>query len=130
MLRSAISRRLKAVLDRRYVIADDLPQSRASLAEQIDSFSQSAGQLQDELARVTERLNRIEERVSEIRDLAARGAAFTDNEDPHELRKRLFAAYRLANEDAVAIERLHQKDIILRRDLDALSASFSVESGP
>jgi hypothetical protein len=103
-IRGTFADRLKAVLDRRYIRRDEI-----DLVE-ISALRKKVETLEQDIASCMERL-----------EMATAGGDFVSGEDPHELRKRLFAAYRLANECAISVERLLQADLILRRDLDAIS---------
>lgn len=108
-----LAERVRLVLDRRYVRLESglYPAVQDELAD-----------VRRALTSLSDRLELLEAAVTKGEKQAAKGANFVSAEDPHELRKRIFTAYRLANESAQAIERLLQADIILRRDLDALSS--------
>jgi hypothetical protein len=43
---------------------------------------------------------------------------FVAEESPHELRKRLFDAHRLACEGALAIEQLLQQEVLIKQEID------------
>jgi hypothetical protein len=99
-LRSRLSKRTKAMLDRRYARNDQIVELAVRLLE-----------------------GRVTQLEDQIRGLVARvsaGDAFVGSGDPHEMRKTLFNASRMADECSRAIEHLLQADIILRRDLDSI----------
>lgn len=113
----SLTGRLKAVLDRRYVQLDQMQshlvkirESQQSLTETLDSLAQRIESLEKTMSSVQTELIQ-----------AKAGSDFVASENPHELRKKLFAAHRLANECATSIERLLQADLLIRRDLDAMS---------
>ncbi|MGB7860949.1 MAG: hypothetical protein WBM90_10670 [Acidimicrobiia bacterium] len=115
-IRNMISDRVKQALDRRYVPRDQMASTvhmEARLRVQGDNMTLAR------MSSLEERLDRLEDLYSEVRV----GADFIHHEDPHDLRKRLFTAHRLANECAIAIEMLLQADILHQRDLDELAAS-------
>lgn len=116
----AVTGRLKAVLDRRYVRLDQLESHLLIVRESQESLSNA-------LSSLGRRLEALEESMSSVQTGLARaeaGSDFVGLENPHELRKKLFAADRLARECATSIERLLQADLLIRRDLDAISEAY------
>lgn len=109
--RGRLAERVKGILDRRYVRVDDL----VVLKEEVEQCSLALAELQAALERI----------APGSTPGSDPGTAFVSGEDPHELRKRLFSAHRLANECAQSIDTLLQSEIILKRDLDYLASKLS-----
>ena len=57
---------------------------------------------------------------------AQRAAAFVADLDPHELRKKLFEAHRLAIESARAIELILQTEVMMWREIDRVAQGAGV----
>lgn len=82
----------------------------------------------DQIVELADTIRLLEEQITQLEDqiggLVARvsaGDAFVGSGDPHEMRRTLFNASRMADECSRAIEHLLQTDILLRRDLDTLT---------
>jgi len=129
-----IRERIKTALDRRYALADETSTEVADLTAQLDEIATRLDAMTSRLDRHLESEIKRRDRASvdEVKAMAAiaerasLGASFVATEDPHELRKKLFDAHRLANESARAIELLLQSELLLRRDID----SVLDDSGP
>jgi hypothetical protein len=102
-LRQSLSNRAKAVLDRRYVRHKQL------------------NEIADAVNMLREQLDQLQSQVQALASRTGQGDLFVGSEDPNEMRRALFNAVRLADECSRAIEQLLQSDILLRRDLDAVS---------
>ena len=73
-----------------------------------------------DVARLEQTLERQQAEIQRLRaSTDCAGARFVGDENPHELRRRLFEARRLAVESATAIERLLQQEIMLWAALDS-----------
>ena len=94
---------IKRTLDRRYVGREEL----SSVDAQVRSYQ---GLISD-----------LRHRVDALDGRVEAGYAFFGSESPTELRKIVIDSKRLAEECASAIEHLLQTDILLRRDIDAVS---------
>ena len=91
---------IKSALDRRYSTRDEMGSMRvvlAGLAARIESLESEVTSLRESVAEVAENIGRM-------------GATVQDVD-------------RLANECGLAIERLLQEELLLRRDLDAAEPS-------
>ena len=81
--------------------------------------------LQTSVQRISDLDRELRERIDGVGSQAAIGAAFVGREEPHELRKKLFDAHRLARESAEAIESLLQAELELWQAVDGVDAERS-----
>ena len=89
--RGRLAERVKGILDRRYVRVDDL----VDLQKKVEQCTLALAELQAAMERIAPGSTPGPDP----------GTAFVSGEDPHELRKRLYSAHRLANECAQSMER-------------------------
>jgi hypothetical protein len=101
-LRNRLSNWTKAMLDRRYARSEQL------------------GEVADAIRSLDERVSRLQTEIRALTGQVGPGDLFVGRGDPHEMRKQLSTASRLADECSRAIEQLLQTNILLRRDLDAV----------
>ena len=149
-----VSGPVKRRLDRRYLSRDDATLIVAGIHERLAEVRQGlrnqrsehhaaliatnrrCSAMEPELAEVSALLRASVQRISDLdRELKARiegvgseaaiGAAFVGPEEPHELRKKLFDAHRLARESAEAIESLLQAELELWQAVDKVDAERS-----
>lgn len=118
-LRSYVSGMVKGALDRRYVQIASLD----PILRQRDDRSEWTREMRSVDDQTEQRSSTTDNDVGTgaATHGASPGDRFVANENPDELRKLLFTAHRLANESARAIESLLQADVLLRRDIDALT---------
>ncbi len=131
---------IKTALDRRYALNEDIEVARTGLSETTERLAslEALVTVQREAIAaelktlIDDQTETIEAGLSHLRDtvLMVRNAVdelaettrpavdFVAQEPPHELRKRLFEAHRLARECAVAIELMLQEEVLIKRDID------------
>lgn len=92
----------------------DLSGRLEALTRELTELTERQERTDAVLATLTETLRRLEASTGPA-------VAFVGHEDPHELRKRLYEAHRLAREGAFAIEQLLQEELLIKRDLATFS---------
>lgn len=135
---------LKGVLDRRYALTADIEAIRSELHDlrnRLQTTGDDVGRLEseistamkaanDRLVELEHRLDAAQASIAAVVETTRPAVAFVAEEEPHELRKRLFEAHRLAREGAFAIEQLLQTEVLLRRDLEQVASNRSVPDSP
>jgi ribosome-binding factor A len=129
---------IKSVLDRRYeprVLAEvhrrELADDLSELVDRVSRIEELAGDQDATIAAmrsthdhvdaalrgIDEALRSIRSSIAALEAETAPAVTFVADEPPHELRKRLFEAHRLARESGRAIELLLQQEVLLKRSL-------------
>ena len=70
----------------------------------------------------------VESAVEQLIGRTRSAVDFVAQESPHDLRKGLFEAHRLAREGTLAIELVLQQEVLLRRDIDAAMKASAGDS--
>jgi predicted RNase H-like nuclease (RuvC/YqgF family) len=130
-----VTRPVKRRLDRRYALVQKTTASQRKVRTRVKALERTVTSLADRVAALEDLVGRFDavidrheqaletyrEQLSGVLALSRVGAAFVSDEDPHELRKKLFAASRVAGESARAIETLLQAEVLLWQAIDAQS---------
>ncbi|WKZ81685.1 MAG: hypothetical protein QY307_06160 [Acidimicrobiia bacterium] len=112
--------RTKATLDRRYATLEQAEELLSALRAEVDDARADLESLRAEVGSL----------MAGIEGLARKGSDFIAAENPHEMRKKLFEAHRLAVESGRAIELILQTEVLMWQEIDRVAATIGLETDP
>lgn len=112
--------RTKATLDRRYATLEQARMLLSEMRAEVEGARAEMQSLRGEIGRL----------LAGLEGMARKGSEFMASENPHEMRKKLFEAHRLAVESGRAIELILQTEVLMWQEIDRIAESVGLKTDP